>query len=1024
MRPLPKQAKHFVCSWLIPIASLVVASYSMLSAQTLLNARTLSGSGSDTPAAIATDSQGNVYLTGSTNSPDFPLTHGLFAQLLEPALRFSTDGRTFASASLSVPEVDNAAASSDGHLVLAGTPNALYRSADGGATWGASASPAGQILAVAVNPLDSTNAWAVAITNTYSGTPASPAINSVWTIYKSTDSGVTWKSSAAYTTQSSNNGSSQILINPQNPSIVYAFIYGAVVQSTDAGAHWQTLNNFTGFAIAPSQPNIVYATSFTFPMQKSVDGGATWQPAAAIGSAGQYGIAVDPQNASVVWLVGGAGIQKSTNGAASFQKVAAMGDGSWQAIAVSNTNSSQVFAADRHNVYATFDGGSTWTTVASGAITGIFTTASGIYVTATVSPTVFLTKLDPTLTNILYSTLIGPGTVSRMLVDAAGNVYLAGTTQSHSYPTTPGVLGTGFLATTAGFVTKVRADGGALLYSTVLDNLWPTGLAIDSAGNAVIVGSAVGTVPVTANAVQPSLPGRCTRTSQDSLDSPVQTYTHAYAAKLSADGSAWIYATWLTGACGDAASDVVVDSTGAAWVGGTTFSTDFAITPDALTAQFPTSTEAGFVTHLSADGSRILYSTFVGAGFDANVDALALDSQGNIFVAGGGQLQATPGAYQNSHSTCPPVFGFFSTFSLAQDDVFVLKLSAGASAPVFLATIGGACQDSVNHIALDSSGNIWLAGSTQSSDFPTATPLPVLGPATLGYAGFLTALDPSGATLLSSSITISAGQVGAGPGGAVEFSEPAPAANKTGTAVLAARVDGNQRPAIALDSIRSFSSPALLGSPYYAPFVIAPGQVVRLIGRGIGPATQADAASAPGHVLPNIAGVGVTFNGTAAELISVQANQLLCLAPFELDGVASANVQVNYNGLLSNLYSIGVVPQNIDIIAVANPDGSVNLQSNPVAVNGVVTIYLTGLGQTVPPSVDGAVNTSPMVVPRQVPRITVNGIPEVPVFFGAAVGQVAGIMQVNLFVPDPGASASDAVSIGPSFLRVWTPPHL
>ena len=51
-----------------------------------------------------------------------------------------------------------------------------------------------------------------------------------------------------------------------------------------------------------------------------------------------------------------------------------------------------------------------------------------------------------------------------------------------------------------------------------------------------------------------------------------------------------------------------------------------------------------------------------------------------------------------------------------------------------------------------------------------------------------------------------------------------------------------------------------------------------------------------------------------------------------------------------------------------------------------------------------------------------NGAPEQAVFLGAAVGQVAGVMQANLFVPDPGASVNDAVYIGSAFLRIWTPP--
>jgi uncharacterized protein (TIGR03437 family) len=1030
-REKTRRFRASVCALVVRTASVGVASCAILSAQTLLNTRNLSGSANDTPTAIATDSQGNVYIAGATTSPDFPLTQALFAQLPEPALRVSTDGRTFVPATLSAPEVDSVAASSDGRLVLAATSAGLYRSIDGGATWAPSSTLTGQILALAVDPANSASAYAVVLTSSTFSMPAGPATNSTWTIYKSGDGGVTWQTSAAFTLSPVTAAVSRIVVNPLNSSIVYAFVNSALMRSADAGASWQQLNipaaqanlgetNPTAFAIAPSQPNIAYATTYYFPLVKSFDGGVTWQPAAPIGAAGENALAVDPQNPSVVWLVDGVGIHKSTDGGATFQTAAAMGDGSWRSIAVSNVDSSQVFASDLHNVYATFDGGLTWTTVASGQINAVFALASQIYVAASVSPTVFLTKLDPTLTQIVYSTFIGPGSISHIAVDPAGNVYMAGTTESHLFPTTPGALGSGFASSSAGFVTKVRADGGALLYSTLLDGMPVNGIAIDAAGNAVIAGAATGAIPVTPNALQSTAPGPCTRNSNE-IGLTVQVSTHAFAAKLNAGASAYLYATWLTGSCGDVATDVAIDSTGAAWVGGTTYSPDFATTANAMTGSFPTASDAGFVSQLSAAGDRLLYSTFVGSGSDTTVNALALDQQGNVVIAGAAPAQATSGSYQRPASSCPPVLGFFSTFSLADDDGFVMKLSPGSSAPLFLATIGGACQDYISRLAIDSAGDIWVSGLTFSSDFTTVAPFPNLGSAS-SSAGFLAALDPTGSALLSASISSNAGAVAAGPGGTVYYTEPLPVPSKTGSAVLIASIDATLPPAIALDQIHSFG-PSQPLSPAYVPFNVAPGEAVRLIGRGIGPVNQADASAAPAHVLPGIAGVQVTFNGIVAQLVSVQANQIVCFVPFALDGATSANVQVTYAGAASNLYSIGVVPQNVDLVAVANQDGSLNSESNPAPVNSVAAIYLTGLGQTNPPSVDGALNTTPFVSPRTIPQIAVNGSPEQPVFLGAAVGQVAGVMQVNLFVPDAGASQSDAVYIGAAFLRIWTTPH-
>ncbi len=115
-----------------------------------------------------------------------------------------------------------------------------------------------------------------------------------------------------------------------------------------------------------------------------------------------------------------------------------------------------------------------------------------------------------------------------------------------------------------------------------------------------------------------------------------------------------------------------------------------------------------------------------------------------------------------------------------------------------------------------------------------------------------------------------------------------------------------------------------------------------------------------------------------------------------------------------------MVPQNIDVFAVANPDGSLNSASNPAPVNGVVTLYLTGAGQTAPPSTDGALNLPPLPMPALIPPVTVNGSPEQPVFFGAAPAQTAGVSQLNLFVPDPGPGATaDGASIGGDLVPIY-----
>jgi uncharacterized protein (TIGR03437 family) len=156
-----------------------------------------------------------------------------------------------------------------------------------------------------------------------------------------------------------------------------------------------------------------------------------------------------------------------------------------------------------------------------------------------------------------------------------------------------------------------------------------------------------------------------------------------------------------------------------------------------------------------------------------------------------------------------------------------------------------------------------------------------------------------------------------------------------------------------------------------------------------------------------------------APLVTAQANEIVCLAPFALDGRKSAVAQVTFNGKTSNQFAMVVVTQAPDYIAVANADGSLNSAANPAAIGSTVALYLTGLGQTNPPSADGAILRDPTIQPRLIPDIRLNGSLLQPAFLGSAPGEVAGVTQINLLVVDPGASNSLAIYVGSAFGRIY-----
>jgi uncharacterized protein (TIGR03437 family) len=977
-------------------------------AQVLTASKILSGSGTDVSSAVAFDSQGNVFIAGATTSPDFPIVNGLISRVPDTALRLSADGKTFTRSTLALANVTAIATSADGNTVIAADVGSLYRSADGGATWTTSATTvSGNVVALAVDPSNPSNVYAVA------------SLNGSTVFYHSGDSGMTWQSNGAVGFPQGT-PVSRILIDPQNPSSIYAFFSNGLYHSTDSGSTWQKtvlpfLNPQTApaaFAFAPSQPQTEYAVVNFGPAQKSVDGGATWQAIASINTINVNTFSVDPQNPDIFWFANSTNIYRSVDGGASVQLVAKLGSGTWQSIAIDPTNSSYIFAADANNVYASLDNGETWNVAATGQFSDLLATPLAILAAGGVPPTLFLAKLDPTLTQVLFSTFIGP--VEQygiaLALDAAGDALVTGTTQWPDFPTTPNALQPTLTSNTPGFAVKVRADSGTLLYSTFLNGFQPRGAAFDSSGNAVIVGAAQPGFAVTANAYQSAVPGPCTRQPLPLNVIPPSQSGHAYAAKFSGDGSSLLYATYITGSCGDIANAVQLDSAGNAYITGSTYSFDFPLTANAMDTTFAKVTSSsGFVSQISADGSRLLYSSLFGGGENNSGNAIALDGQGNVYIGGVTQAKASPGALAVANPNgCEYIINIGPSIDESYEyvDGFVMKMTLSGAPPAFFATVGGSCTDAVQSISLDGGGDIWISGTTASSDFPLRAPI--------GTLGVLAGTPGAGASGFVAGANLSAGVAANRVGAYVATAVPQPS-KADATAAFAGFIDGTQSPPIALDSIQAASGPgytAMQQLPFFVSPAVTPGELVILNGRGIGPATEVDAKVAPGGFFPSgIGGVQVFFNGIPAPLVSIQANRIECQAPFELDSAASVLIQVIYNGQMSNSFPAAVVAQQVSLLAVSNADGTANSASNPAAIGSVIAVYLTGLGQTVPGGVDGALNVN-AAVPRTLP--TVNGYGGVvqPLFLGAAPGESTGVFQMNLLAPTPaGSSAAGSYTI-------------
>ncbi|NMO95095.1 SBBP repeat-containing protein [Paenibacillus lemnae] len=332
--------------------------------------------------------------------------------------------------------------------------------------------------------------------------------------------------------------------------------------------------------------------------------------------------------------------------------------------------------------------------------------------------------IDPIL---LYSTYLGGAgydSSSGIALDASGNAFVTGTTDSINFPTTPGAFDTTPNTGSDVFVTKLNPNGTALVYSTYIG-----GDAIDE-GNSIAV-DVMGNAYITGYTNSPDFP-----TTPGAFDTSGES--DAFITKLNSNGSALVYSTYLGGRSNiDISYSIAVDESGNAYVTGLTQSDDFPTTPGAYDVTF-NGLEDAFVTKLNSSGSALVYSTYLGgSGIDEGY-GIAVDILGNAYVTGittSDNFPTTPGA--------------FSTILSGSDNAFVTKMNPAGSALVYSTYLGGSVSDAGFGLVVDASESIYVTGGTYSSDFPTTS-----GAFSTTYSGnidaFVTKLNPNGSDLIYS----------------------------------------------------------------------------------------------------------------------------------------------------------------------------------------------------------------------------------------------------------------------------------
>jgi Beta-propeller repeat len=345
---------------------------------------------------------------------------------------------------------------------------------------------------------------------------------------------------------------------------------------------------------------------------------------------------------------------------------------------------------------------------AAGSATAGFPTLSAFQTTFGGGATdAFVLKLNSSGT-LVYSTYLGGSgddNANAIAVDGSGSAYVAGETHSANFP-----LQSAFQSSHSGddaFVTKVASAGSSLVYSTYLGgysgNL-ATGIALDSSKNAYVAGITVSSdFPTTTGVVQTSFGGG----SED-----------GFVTEVKADGSAWVYSTYLGGSGADDALGVAVDAAGEAYVTGDTNSSNFPTVNAAQKALGGNSATNVFVTKLNAGATALLFSTYYGGTLDDAGTGIALDSFGDAYVTG------------RTMSSDYPVSNAFQQTLSGTSDAFVTEFS-NTGFVEYSSFLGGAgtendsqsgsdAQGPTGAIAVDSTSNAYLAGATASTtDFPT-----------------------------------------------------------------------------------------------------------------------------------------------------------------------------------------------------------------------------------------------------------------------------------------------------------------
>lgn len=677
--------------------------------------------GGQSASELAVDSTGNVYVTGRTHDADFPIVNALqshngggfdaFVTKLNSAgsaLIYSTylgGAKEDAGFGIAVDSAGNALVTGQTHSADFPKANALqsgYSGGDGDAfVTKINASGSALIYSTYLGGAAHDQGSGITVDaagNAYvTGETTSldfPALNALQpafagkTLFKSANRGAKWTS--INNGVPSNASVRTIAIDPNATSTVYAGATASgMFKSTDAGTTWKAINSgipavsfVTAIVVDPSNSAIVYAANDTGLQGafKSTDGGATWN---ATGAAFLSGLAlvIDPHTPSTLFLGTLEGVYKSTNGGASWVQGNYPGAGHFppiSCIAIDPANPSLLYTgtSESNEFFRSTDGGIFW---------GGFSAPSQDSVNAV--------AIDPMATSVLYA--------------AAGGLYRSTSSGASWTRMSNGLDPT---QTTPGTIVNVIAIDSAVpstVYAGTRNGVFKSK---NSGGVWTAMNTGLEVVEVNALAIDPI--------NSSNLYAGALVGPDAFVTAINSTGAAMLHSTYLGGGGYDSAGSIALDAAANIYVTGGTSSSRFSNANPLR--QFSGDLD-GFAAKLTQGGMSISYLTYIGGHKYNNSMSIAVDGGGSAFVTGytgSTDFPTTPDALQASFGDCPSLLCFRASLTkINQTGDVTYSTYLGGRTPI--SPLVGPASDIGYGIAVDAPGNAYLAGTTNTIDFPS-----------------------------------------------------------------------------------------------------------------------------------------------------------------------------------------------------------------------------------------------------------------------------------------------------------------